>query len=646
MLDPKRIWMSSQLPTLPSVAVRLLELTRDPETEIRQVIEVINSDPAIAAKILKAANSSFFGLSSEVRTLEKAVPLLGTTVSTSLALSFSLTDDAMSRGPVAEHYQSYWRQSIVQAAAAELLALRQDKTLAGEYFLCGLLLDLGRLAMLKTIPRQYIPVLDTARSGQKPLFECETESLGFNHVDIGGKLLENWKLPSVMVQAAKYHHAPLDDLAALQGQTQESLVTAMVAAANVGSYFCSPRKGEALDRLQQLTQARWQMTAADLDQFLQQVDERCKQAGDLFKVDMTQLGSPTDLMTEANEQLSQLTMKEHLAGRQAAVRQMNAEAEIKALETRNVELQKQAVHDPLTKLYNRHFFDEVLEKEINRCIRTASPVGVLFADVDFFKRLNDTYGHQAGDAVLQRIAVLFNDAVRESDTVARYGGEEFVILASQPTEKGVEKLANRIRERVASEAFEFKGVPVRVTISLGAAVVVPGRLAKNADKTLIAAADACLYESKQAGRNRVTVRSLIGEDDRRLLLQLSQQRFSRWLVARDLIDIPVISKAMVECQPSTLRIGELAVKHQLLTPDQVASILAMQEKQPSLRFGELAIQRTWLTECQLSRLLAWQQEDPNQLATILIRLGLMAPEKVAAALEDYMQSVTAAAAAV
>jgi two-component system, cell cycle response regulator len=137
MLDQKRIWSSSQLPTLPGVAARLLELTRNPETDIRQVIEVISTDPAISAKILKSANSSFFGLSCEVRTIDRAVPLLGTTVSTSLALSFSLNDDAMSRGAVAEHYQAYWRQSIVQACAAEVLARRQPRLRPANIFSAG-----------------------------------------------------------------------------------------------------------------------------------------------------------------------------------------------------------------------------------------------------------------------------------------------------------------------------------------------------------------------------------------------------------------------------------------------------------------------------------------------------------------------------
>lgn len=639
MLDPKRIWSSSQLPTLPGVAVRLLELTKDPETEIRQVIEVISADPAISAKILKAANSSFFGLSSEVRTIDRAVPLLGTTVATSLSLSFSLADDAMSRGPIATHYQHYWQQSIVQACAAELLGRRQNKALAGEFFLCGLLLDLGRLAMLKTIPKQYVEVLESPVAQQKSLADCEQEAFGFSHVDIGTKLMENWKLPQLMVQAAQLHHVPVAELAKLAEQPHFQLMASMCASAAVGDYVCTPQKGQALERVRQLTSEHCGLPIDQLDDFFREVNERFKQAGDLFKVDMSELGSPADLMVEANEQLAHLAMKEHLVSTQATVRQQTVEAEMRVLESKNVELQKQALHDPLTKLYNRHFFDETLDKEFHRCIRTASPVGIIFADVDHFKRLNDTYGHQAGDAVLQRIAKVFMETVRNSDTVARFGGEEFVILVSQPSEKGLEKLAERIRERIAAETIQFNGEMIRATASLGAAVIIPGRTAQDTHKDLIAAADACLYESKQGGRNRVTVRSLIGSDERRMLMLVSQERFSRWLVARGLLDIPTISKALVDCQPQTMRIGELATQKKFLTSEQVDEVLAAQ-RNSTCRFGEIACQKGWITERQLSLLLAWQQEDPKQLAGQLIRLGLLPPEKAAAALEAYVKSTS------
>ena len=159
MIDLPKIWTCTQLPTLPTVALKLLRISKDPETGIDQIVDVIRTDPAIAAKILKLANSSFFGLSSKVISIDRAVPMLGKTVVTSLAFGFSLDDASMARGELATHYNNYWKRSVIQGIAADVLGEYASNELECEYFLAGLLVDLGRLAMLKTIPQEYVPVL-------------------------------------------------------------------------------------------------------------------------------------------------------------------------------------------------------------------------------------------------------------------------------------------------------------------------------------------------------------------------------------------------------------------------------------------------------------------------------------------------------
>ena len=122
MIDPSKIWSLAQLPSLPTVAQSLLKLTANPETELRQVVQLVKADPAISAKIIKAANSTFFGVRSEVKGIERAVSLLGPSVSNSLALSFGLSANACSPSPMAPHFADCWKQSIIQAAAAAEIA--------------------------------------------------------------------------------------------------------------------------------------------------------------------------------------------------------------------------------------------------------------------------------------------------------------------------------------------------------------------------------------------------------------------------------------------------------------------------------------------------------------------------------------------
>ncbi|MGE3313463.1 MAG: HDOD domain-containing protein [Planctomycetaceae bacterium] len=634
MVDPQKIWNSSQLPTLPTVAVRLLDLSRDPEAEIRDVIEVLKSDPALSAKILKSTNSSFFGFKSQVTSIDRAVPLLGTTVVTSLALSFSLVEAAMTTGPMAGHYNSYWKQSIVQASAAEILSKYSGKGLECEFFLAGLLADLGRLAMLKTVPRDYQPVIEAANQEQGPLIEFETRMLGVNHVEIGSKLMENWKLPAALVQAVRMHHADLAEFAALESTGEYGLVRTVALAAAAGEYFCTTNKGQALDRLQKLGAEFFDFCPQETEEFLANTRSRMEQAGDLFAVNFDELGEPSELMAMANEQLAQLALREHVASTQAVAQREVAERENIELASKNVQLQRQALHDPLTLVYNRHFFDEALATAVHACSRSSEAIGIVFADIDKFKTLNDTYGHPFGDQVLQQVAAAYSETVRKSDIVARYGGEEFVVVVRQPTEKGLQKLAERLRERVESLEIFFGETRVPVTISVGAAIGIPERKATDFGSQLIAAADESMYQAKQGGRNQVRFKSLLNEGERRLAQLSLEYRFSRWLVKRGYFDIAAVSKAVLNCQPPRLRIGEIAQQQGLLNQPQISRIRQIQQ-QTGDRFGQIAMQQGYISEDQLAVLLAQQSEDPVLLSRALVSVDLTTADIASVMLNQY-----------
>jgi len=189
------------------------------------------------------------------------------------------------------------------------------------------------------------------------------------------------------------------------------------------------------------------------------------------------------------------------AERRLAVRLGEATAE---LASANRALEQLATIDELTQLANRRRFSEVLEHEWQRAIREGSSIGMLMLDVDCFKRYNDTHGHQAGDACLQRVgAVLASRARRPSDLAARYGGEEFAVVLPGVDEAGAMAVGEWIRAEV-----ERQGIPHGdslaadvVTVSAGSAVAtpVPGMTAAS----LVAAADAALYRAKETGRNKV-----------------------------------------------------------------------------------------------------------------------------------------------
>ncbi|WP_457574474.1 GGDEF domain-containing protein [Desulfolithobacter sp.] len=167
-------------------------------------------------------------------------------------------------------------------------------------------------------------------------------------------------------------------------------------------------------------------------------------------------------------------------------------------------LECENITDPLIGIYNRRYLDRILAEEIKRANRYGSDLSVLLLDVDFFKRINDTYGHNTGDAVLKQLGRIILDAVRETDIVARYGGEEIAIIFPETTEKKALSLAERLRRRVASTTTEAPEThsdrEILITISIGIAGLTDGN---TSPELLMEKADRALYAAKQAGRNRV-----------------------------------------------------------------------------------------------------------------------------------------------
>ena len=164
------------------------------------------------------------------------------------------------------------------------------------------------------------------------------------------------------------------------------------------------------------------------------------------------------------------------------------------------EVSKRARTDPLTGLYNRRHFDELLGQMIKQTDRFGDPVSLIMADVDHFKNVNDTWGHDAGDDVLKSLADTLKAGVRDADICSRFGGEEFAIVLPKTTLQGAAELADRLRKQVEAKPVMVNGEPIAVTISCGVACYPDGVITKEA---LFAAADRALYEAKSAGRNCV-----------------------------------------------------------------------------------------------------------------------------------------------
>ena len=175
---------------------------------------------------------------------------------------------------------------------------------------------------------------------------------------------------------------------------------------------------------------------------------------------------------------------------------------VKEIEHLQAELREQSLHDPLTGLHNRRYVNETLGRDMIQAERENLPLSIILADIDHFKKVNDTYGHQVGDSVLVEIARLIKEHARGSDIVCRYGGEEFLLVFLNTTRDDAAKRADEIRHMAADLRIPHEHGTLMVTISFGLATY-PDH-GTNAEE-LIIKADQALYQSKHGGRNRVTI---------------------------------------------------------------------------------------------------------------------------------------------
>ncbi len=178
-------------------------------------------------------------------------------------------------------------------------------------------------------------------------------------------------------------------------------------------------------------------------------------------------------------------------------------AGLAAVAINNAFLFEMTTTDMMTRLKMKHYFYAVLLERMSEAAVSAKPLSVIMIDIDFFKKVNDTYGHSCGDAVLRQVARVIQSNVRGNDLAARYGGEEFCILLPDADAERARQAAERVREGIASTSTEYEGKKLTVTVSLGVAQYDAVR--DTAGKALIDRADQALYTSKQDGRNRVTV---------------------------------------------------------------------------------------------------------------------------------------------
>jgi diguanylate cyclase (GGDEF)-like protein len=481
----------TNLPSPPGVAAKIIELGQDPDADMSKIASAVSMDPALTAKIFRIANSAIYARQRKTENLRQALMLFGLNGTLTLALSFSLVSSLRVKSGKGIDHNQFWRRSLTVAMCCRELGTRLGISSKEDLFLSGLLQDIGILALDKVAPEIY-QQLGARQADHSEVQRVEYEALGSDHAAVGAWLLNRWNLPDQFVQAVACSH---DSSGSMVADEYQLLDRCVIVSSLIADIFWQPDNNlisrKAGDRAARLLG----IDREALSDILGTVRDGIEETAAMFDVDL----GDTDLMQSTLDQAKEILMMLNLQNIKQTV---ELQKTTESLESRTRELEEETRHDGLTGLFNRAYLDQIIQEEFQCAQERGWPLAAVFIDLDHFKKVNDTYGHHAGDLVLKNTAKILQNSIRETDFVGRYGGEEFIVILPGTPRAGARIVCNRLVAAFQTKTHKVgKKDEVTVTISAGLAVQDEGvDFVKASD--FIRAADHAVYIAKEKGRDQ------------------------------------------------------------------------------------------------------------------------------------------------
>ena len=468
------------------VAITIVKEALKPNASVQQLGIMAERDPAFAIRVVSAVNSAAFGMSRRVSDVSQAASLLGIRGLRNLALSFALSDMV----PVSEKSAILLSNSLRRAVATRLIAEAKGIRRVDEFFTAGLLLEVGLLSRART---DLDAVAELASTPALHRVICERASGVQDHPTTGAAIARDFKLPEETVLAVLHHHDATPHASEIG---QATWAAERLSAVWEGGALESIRSGAAL------AMNTIGLSDAQAQGIIERLPQLVTEAASAFQRDVKPQESVDELLVHANRSL--VEMNQNYEGIIRRLEALIAEKEALAIELKqaNAKLGDLASTDSLTTLLNKRSFEEAFTRDLARAERQQQPISIVMLDLDRFKNINDTHGHQAGDDVLKQVGKRIKATLRTSDVAARYGGEEFIMILPQTNLNEARITAERVRVSIAREPIDTCAGKLEVTASLGAASR-RGKALREQGSALIANADAALYKAKRTGRNCV-----------------------------------------------------------------------------------------------------------------------------------------------
>ena len=452
-----RVLACPTIPSLPTVAMRIIELTGDPDVSVDELAEAIRWDQGLSAKILRTVNSSYYGLRQRCTTIHKALVLLGMRPVKSLALGFSLIDAIDGDNAGGFDYRSYWRRALYTAQGAKAIAKLARDVEPEEAFLAGLLQDVGMVALHQALGAQYDEILGETGGDHSKLCRAELERLDIQHPDVGAMLAEGWKLPPELTLPIRYHERPT------AAPAQCAALIRCVAMGNaVHDVLTDADPTPALRRLYTRGKQWFNLTPSIIDEVITAVSDSTREMTRLFRLDTGAFTDAAAVLGQAERRLVDLA--------QADPRATYAAEELAKHRTGVGE------NDPLTGSVGPEGFDRAVRTAFFPAHAGETCLSVVHVAIDGLARIDDQHGHVVRDELLIGLAALLHKHFEPmGGVVCRLGQDLFtVVLPGTPGASA----------RAATGAFHaslpdsvnrwlptLRDAGVRVTASIGIATL-------------------------------------------------------------------------------------------------------------------------------------------------------------------------------
>ncbi|MBX2883435.1 MAG: GGDEF domain-containing protein [Granulosicoccus sp.] len=479
----------TDLPSPPGISVKLMKLAQQDEFSFTEIESLVLLDQAIAAKLLRLANSSFYARSRKTENLRQAIGLFGLNGTLTIALAFSLVKKPTD-GVGGFDHNKFWLRSLASATICKKLSQLCSAGAQESFYLAGLLQDCGMLALASIKPELYDQHYESA-DNHEAVIGLERQALGVDHSEVGVWLLERWQFPEIYIDATRTSHC----LCANQSSSELRLLDSCVALSSyLADFWCFPH-ASLPQEIKPVITDKFKLDDRTIQNLLMEVNTEIGEVSSMFDLSEIKDSAIEGLLAQARETL---TLRSLMTEKSLA----DSQHQIDNLELKTENLERKLEYDTLTGAHTRAYAYSILDEIFTEAQQEHFPIALVFIDLDDFKQINDQYGHSIGDKVLSLAASQLRESTRPTDIISRIGGEEFLIIMANTGYVNASMVCDRLVKDLSDSRIAVNtDIEIQVTASVGLSVHGEEVLFKD-PHCLIDSADMACYRAKHGGKNR------------------------------------------------------------------------------------------------------------------------------------------------